>query len=95
MRLQHAGSSGLDFGMAEGTPVDGLPFADGLVDVGHLEASNDSLKGTLSALNPLASPSKVGLMAGRDSNTSDVGNLARDSTTGPLQPQTCISSFNN
>ena len=92
VRLQHADSSGLAFGMAEGTPIDGLPIADGLVTVGHLEASNDSLKGTL---NALASPSKVGLMAGRDSNTTDAGNLARDSTTGPLQPQVCISGFNN
>ena len=34
-------------------------------------------------------------MAGRDSNTTDLYNAGRDSTTGALQPTACISSFNN
>ena len=34
-------------------------------------------------------------MAGRDSNTTDINNEARDSSTGPLNPASCISSFNN
>ena len=94
VRQQHA--NGITFGMPVGTPVVGQPIHDGLVDVDNLQASSDSMRGIDN--NLLNTPTKVALMAGRNSgrDSNDSGNMPRDSSAVPLNHSAnCISSFNN